>query len=177
MKRTLHDTSGYFLVFFFLFCSSILRGGEATDLPYQKSPLRDSITQTIQNKSVLEILGFANQYSYSDMPKALLYADIALEVAKKTGNKEEQFSAQRDIGFIYEDNALLDKAIVAYEMAAMTARDLHDTLKTTIYNDLAIVSRKIGNFKASYSYYDKVLDLAEKTTPVDYFMLDRKSVV
>ena len=171
MKRTLHDTSGYFLVFFFLFCSSILRGGGTGELPYQKSPLRDSITQTIQNKSVLEILGIANQYSYSDMPKALLYADIALEVAKKKGNKEDQFSAQRDIGFIYEDNAMLDKAIVAYEMAAVTARDMHDTLKTTIYNDLAIVSRKIGNFKASYSYYEKVLDLAQKTTPIDYFML------
>ena len=171
MKRTLHDKFFYFFVLFFLFCSSILRGGEAADLPFQNSPLRDSITKSIENKGVIEILGFANRYSYSDMPKALMYADIALEVAKKKGNKEEQFSVQRDIGFIYEDNAMLDKAIVAYEMAAITANDLHDTLKTTIYNDLAIVSRKIGNFKASYSYYEKVLDLAQKTTPIDYFML------
>ena len=171
MKRTLHDKFFYFFVLFFLFCSSILRGGEAADLPFQNSPLRDSITKSIENKGVIEILGFANRYSYSDMPKALMYADIALQVAKKKGNKEEQFSVQRDIGFIYEDNAMLDKAIVAYEMAAITANDLHDTLKTTIYNDLAIVSRKIGNFKASYSYYEKVLDLAQKTTPIDYFML------
>ncbi len=171
MKRTLHDKFLYFFVLFFIFCTSILRGGEVTDLPFQNPAIRDSIAKSIENKGVIEILGFANQYSYSDMPKALMYADIALEVAKKKGNKEEQFSVQRDIGFIYEDNAMLDKAIVAYEMAAITANDLHDTLKTTIYNDLAIVSRKIGNFKASYSYYEKVLDLAQKTTPIDYFML------
>ncbi len=171
MKRLLHDTSRCFLGLFFLFCSLILRGGETTDLPFQNSPLRDSITQAMQNKGVIEILGFANQYSYSDMPKALLYADIALNMAKKKGNREEVFSVQRDIGFIYEDNAILDKAIVAYEAAASTATNLHDTLKTTIYNDLAIASRKNGNFKASYSYYEKVLDLAQKTTPIDYFML------
>lgn len=171
MKRLLHDTSRCFLGLFFLFCSFILRGAETTDMPFQNSPLRDSITQAMQNKGVIEILGFANQYSYSDMPKALLYADIALNIAKKKGNREEVFSVQRDIGFIYEDNAILDKAIVAYEAAASTASNLHDTLKTTIYNDLAIVSRKNGNFKASYSYYDKVLELAQKTTPIDYFML------
>ncbi len=171
MKRTLHDTSRCFLGLFFLFCSIILRGAETSDLPSENATLRDSLTQAMQNKGVIEILGFANQYSYSDMPKALLYADIALDLAKKKGNKDEEFSVQRDIGFIYEDNAILDKAIVAYEMAANTALSLHDTIKTTIYNDLAIVSRKIGNFKASYSYYEKVLDLAQKTTPIDYFML------
>ncbi|MBL7815148.1 MAG: tetratricopeptide repeat protein [Saprospiraceae bacterium] len=125
----------------------------------------------MQNKNVLEILSYANQYSYSDMPVALIYADVALEKARKRGSAEEVFSVQRDIGFIYEDNAILDKAIEAYESAAKTATGLHDTLKTTIFNDLAIVSRKIGNFKASYSYYERVLELAEKATPVDYFML------
>ncbi len=166
--RTLHVTSQRFLILFFLFCYFILRGA---DLPISKPPLRDSIARSMQNKTVLEVLGFANQYSYSDMPTALLYADIALEKAKKNGNNADVFSVQRDIGFIYEDNALLDKAIVAYETAAKTASSLHDSSKTTIFNDLAIVSRKNGNFKAAYSYYEKVLDLSERMMPVDNFMI------
>ena len=169
MNRILHKASYCILGLAFLFYSLILRGSETTDLPYP--PSRDSVAKGMENKNVLEILGFANEYSYSNMPKALLYADVALEKAKKKGDNAEVFSVQRDIGFIYEDNALLDKAIQSYELAAKTAENLHDTLKTTIYNDLAIVSRKIGNFKAAYSYYEKVLSLAEKTTPVDYFMI------
>ena len=170
--RTLHDTSQRFLILAFLFCHFILRGAETTtELPFFKQPLHDSIAHSMQNKTVLEVLGFANQYSYSDMSMALLYADIALDKAKNRGNSEEVFFVQRDIGFIYEDNAILDKAITAYETAAKTAASLHDTLKTTIFNDLAIVSRKMGNYKAAYSYYDKVLDLSEKMTPVDYFMI------
>jgi signal transduction histidine kinase len=172
MKRTLHNTFQRFLLLVFLFCSFILTGAENTaDLPFPKQSLHDSITHLMQNKSVLEVLGFANQYSYSDMKMALLYADIALEKAKTGGKNEEVFSVERDIGFIYEDNAILDKAIASYETAAKTASNLHDTLKTTIYNDLAIASRKYGNFKAAYSYYEKVLDLSEKMTPVDYFMI------
>lgn len=170
MIRKLHNTFNCFFTLFFLFFSLILRGEETVELPFPNQPLHDSIVKAMQNKKVTEILGFANQYSYSDMPKALMYADIALDKAKKQGISEDVFSVQRDIGFIYEDNAMLDNAIKAYETAAETASSLHDTLKTTIYNDLAIVSRKIGNFKAAYSYYEKVLELSEKMTPVDYFM-------
>lgn len=170
MIRKLHDTSLWVFRLFFLFFSLILRGEDTIELPLPNQPLHDSIAKAMQNKKVIEILGFANQYSYNDMPKALLYADIALEKAKKQGSSEDVFSVQRDIGFIYEDNALLDKAITAYETAAETASSLHDTLKTTIFNDLAIVSRKVGNFKAAYSYYEKVLELSEKMTPIDLFM-------
>lgn len=172
MMRTLHNTSRRLLGLFFVFCTLILRGAETTaDLPLSSPGLRDSIVQSMRNKSVLEILGFANQYSYSDIEKALMYADVALDKAKNKGNSEDVFSVQRDIGFIYEDNAMLDKAILAYESAAKTASNLHDTLKTTIYNDLAIVSRKIGNFKEAYRYYEQVLELSEKMTPVDHFMM------
>lgn len=171
MIRKLYNNFNCFFTLFFLFFSSILRGEETVELPFPNQPLHDSIANAMQNKKVNEILGFANQYSYSDMLKALMYADIALDKAKKQGINEDVFSVQRDIGFIYEDNAMLDKAIKAYETASETASSLHDTLKTTIFNDLAIVSRKIGNFKAAYSYYEKVLELSEKMTPVDYFMV------
>ena len=170
MIRKLHNTFIWVFTLFFLFFSLILRGGVTVELPLLNQPLYDSIAKAMQNKKVIEILGFANQYSYNDMPKALMYADIALEKAKKQGTSEDVFSVQRDIGFIYEDNALLNKAISAYETAAETASSLHDTLKTTIFNDLAIVSRKVGNFKAAYSYYEKVLELSDKMTPVDHFM-------
>ena len=171
MIRKLHHTSLWAFRLFFLFFSLILRGAQTAELPFAHQSLHDSIVKAMQNKKVTEILGFANQCSYNDMPKALMYADVALAKAKKQGISEDVFSVQRDIGFIYEDNAILDKAVKAYETAANTASDLHDSLKTTIYNDLAIINRKSGNFKAAYSYYEKVLELSEKMTPVDYFMI------
>ena len=179
MTKRLHKTSQWFFRLFFLFFSLTLtcpeatgKGAESVDLPIANPPLPDSIVNAMQDKKVNDILGIANQYSYSDMPKALLYAHIALEKAQKQGNGEDVFAAQRDMGFIYEDNAVLDKAILAYETAAKTAANLHDTLKTTIFNDLAIINRKVGNFKAAYSYYEKVVELSERMQPIDLVMIE-----
>jgi signal transduction histidine kinase len=168
--RTARGFAHFYLSLFLLFIPFILRGGNSIESPIPKA-VRDSIVWTMKDKPVLSILSIANEYSFSDMPLALVYADVALEKAQKNGNQRELFDVQRDLGFIYEDNALLDKALEAYYAASETAGNLHDTLKTTIYNDLAITHRKIGNFKAAYDYYAKVLDISQKTAPKDWAMI------
>jgi signal transduction histidine kinase len=149
-----------------IFSFQTLKAIEKTQLTV---PPRDSLERSVAAKSVWDILGEANKYSFSHFDLALAYANIALDKAQKSGNKKDVFDAQRGIGFIYEDNGLPDKYISAYEAAAHTAETLPDSFKTTIYNDLAIVYRKHGNYRIAFGYYEKVLAIAEKIN--DYEMI------
>jgi signal transduction histidine kinase len=141
---------------------------KAIEKPQFSVPSRDSLERLVADKSVWDILGITSKYTYSNIDLALVYADIALQKARKSGNQKDVFDAQRGIGFIYEDNAMPAKYIAAYEEAAKTAEILPDSFKTTIYNDLAIVHRKNGNYRVAFSYYEKVLSLSEKIN--DYEM-------
>jgi signal transduction histidine kinase len=113
------------------------------------------ILKEVEHKSALEVLTIANSYSYKDYNLSLFYAQIALEKSKKSNDNRMLFDVQRAIGFIYEDNTMVQKAIEAYENAIKTAEILGDTALSTVYNDLAIVNRKVSNYRASYAYYDK----------------------
>jgi signal transduction histidine kinase len=123
----------------------------------------------IEGKTVLEILEVANKISFKDIKLALAYANIALEKAKQSGRMQDVFDVQRVIGFIYEDNAMIHRAIEAHESAAKTADILGDSARATVYCDLAIVNRKAGNYRAAFSYYDKVLAISTRIN--DYQMI------
>ena len=101
--------------------------------------------------------------------KALIYADIALEKAKKDNNTKQQFRIYRDIGMIYEDNNKLEDAIRAYSQGEVIAnQSLSDTAKITIYIDLAITERKKSNYQACKNYYSKVIELSPKNSDSEY---------
>ena len=142
-----------------IFCL-ILRGGAlASNEPI---PVKFD-SKEIEGKSVLQILEIANKISFKDMRLALAYANAAVEKARKEDNNRDLFDAQRVVGFIYEDNAMPQRAIEAHEAAAKTAEILGDSARATIYNDLAIVERKVGNYRAAYNHYEKVLEIATRT--------------
>lgn len=142
---------------------------KAIDKPQIAVPSRDSLERAVANKSMWDIFAEANKHTYTNIDLALAYANIALEKARKSGNQKDVFDAQRLIGFIYEDNTMPTKYIAAYEEAARIAETLPDSFKTTIYNDLAIVHRKNGGYRAAFGYYEKVLAIAEKIN--DYEMI------
>ena len=120
------------------------------------------ILKEVESKSAMDVLTTANSYSYKDLNLSLFYANIALEKAQKANDNRTLFDVQRAIGFIYEDNTMVQKAIEAYENAIKTAEILGDTALSTVYNDLAIVNRKNSNFRAAYGYYDKTILHAER---------------
>jgi signal transduction histidine kinase len=142
---------------------------KAIEKPQLAVPARDSLERNVAGKTVWDILGEANKYTFTNLDLALAYANIALDKARKTGNQKDIFDAQRGIGFIYEDNAMAAQYIPTYEEAARIAENLPDSFKTTIYNDLAIGHRKNGNFRTAFGYYEKVLAIAEKIK--DYEMI------
>ena len=147
--------TNHLLKYFFVFSFFLLRGyAIAGNEP--KKPQAE-ILQELKSKSVLDILRIANSYSYKDLNLSLACANVALEKAKLETDKRNLFDVQRAIGFIYEDNTMVQKAIETYENTIKIAEILGDTALSTLYNDLAIVSRKNGNYRAAYNYYDKTI--------------------
>jgi signal transduction histidine kinase len=142
---------------------------KAIENPQPAAPSRDSIERSVANKNVWDIFVEANKYTYTNLDLALTYANFALDKAQKSGNQKDVFDAHRGIGFIYEDNGMHAKYIASYEEAARIAENLPDSFKTTIYNDLAIVHRKNGNYRVAFGYYEKVLTISEKIH--DYEMI------
>jgi signal transduction histidine kinase len=149
-----------------LFLCLILRGPVfgSNEPAYTQPDIKE-----IEGKTVIQILEVANKISFKDIKLALAFANIALEKAKLSGNMRDVLDAQRVIGFIYEDNAMTQRAIEAHTAAAKTAEILGDSARATVYCDLAIVNRKAGNYKVAYDHYERVLTIATRTN--DYQMI------
>jgi signal transduction histidine kinase len=157
-----------FKIFIFFFSCIILRGvAIGSNEPIKPS---DKFQKEVENKSVIDILTIANAYSYKDLKLSLAYANYALEKAKNQKNYKDIFDAQRAIGFIYEDNIMVNQAISIYEEAIKTADVLGDSALCTIYTDLAIVNRKVGNYRAAHNYYDKTIIAAQHNN--DIYMVE-----
>ncbi len=148
----------YFRPFFILFFSLILRGfALANNEPLDPNP---NIAADVQGKTIDQIFQIANKYSFINLNVALQYANKAIELAKLSGNMNDLLDAQRGLAFIYEDNALNTKAIEVHQENLKVAEKLGGMSLTTVYNDLAIVNRKIGNFRVAFNYYDQTLAVA-----------------
>jgi signal transduction histidine kinase len=144
-----------------------LNGEKLQTLP---SDVLEAIQKETIQKTNFEILGLANSYSFQDLPKAIAYVGIALQKAQKKNNLRDIFEARRDLGFIYEDNILFKEALAAYQQAAVTAEMMvkimpaaGDSAKMTIFTDIALTNKKIGNYHESYKFHNKTLELAEKS--------------
>ena len=124
---------------------------------------KEKIRAECKNLLVSDILTKANDYSFRDMPTALIYTDIAIEKARAMNNNDTLFDALRDVGFIYDDNGLYQEAVVAFQKTAELAESKPEIYQPIILNDLAIANRKAKNYRAAYSFYDKYLELAQKS--------------
>jgi signal transduction histidine kinase len=148
----------YFKALLLLLFGLILRGGvNAANDPLNPNP---NIEEEVKGKTIDEIFQVANKYSFTNLNVALKYANKAIEIAKQSNNLNDLLDAQRGLAFIYEDNALNTKAIEVHQINLEVAKKLDGMALTTVYNDLAIVSRKVGNFRGAFIYYDLTLEAA-----------------
>lgn len=152
----------YFRFFILLLINTlILRGyNVAANEPINPRP---NVEEDVKGKTLDEVYALANKYSFTNMPLALQYCNKAIEIAKASGDLNNVFDAQRLVGFIYEDNAQFDKALQAHYLNIDLVQKLDASLQTALYNDLAILNRKIGNFRESFNWYDKILATASQT--------------
>ncbi len=166
---------GYFrtiLVLLFSFilsaCPEFSRGGlTAANEPLNPNP---NVDEDVKGKTIDQIFQVANKYSFTNLTVALKYANKAVEIAKQSSNLNDLLDAQRGLAFIYEDNALNSKAIEIHQENLKVAQKLDGMALTTVYNDLAIVSRKVGNFRGAFTYYDLTIEVAQRIK--DTFMIE-----
>ena len=127
----------------------------------ESSASEDNSTNKIE-KEYTQLLSKANDLATKDFPKAIEYCEKAKALLEGAGSFEDKFKVCRDQGYIYEQNNKLNEAIEIYKEAEDYARKSKKTkFQLAIYNDLAIVNRKAGNYQQTKIYHHKCLDLAK----------------
>jgi signal transduction histidine kinase len=122
--------------------------------------LPDSV---IFRKEITVILRKSKKLAFKDIQQALQLTDSAFASAARYGNPScVLLDIYRSKGLIYENNNLLNDARVAYETGLRLAPMTHDTDKLAIYNDWAILNRKMGDYKTAKDYYLLTLDVAKR---------------
>jgi len=123
-----------------------------------------AIEPELKTQKILEILKLAAQNSYRDIDKALAYTEIALNRSRNNEDLEGQFQTFRERGFILEENNRLKSALKEFSNAEIVANSLKkDSYIQSIYTDIAIVNKKLGNYKQSTDYHRKALTRAQET--------------
>jgi two-component system, sensor histidine kinase PdtaS len=100
---------------------------------------------------------------YTNIDSALYYANNALLEANNSGDSKQIFDVHRTIGYVYEENSHFQEALQAYQKALDLAETkLTDTEKYKIYNDWAIINKKMGHYAIAYDYHWQTIKIAEK---------------
>jgi two-component system, sensor histidine kinase PdtaS len=116
-----------------------------------------------QKQEIDALLDKADTFSFTNIDSSLLFVNQCVTLAKQPVNQELLFKSLRSKGIILEDNNRLSEAIVAYQEALNIAETyLDEKSKIAIYNDWAIIHKKISQYKITQEYHSKSIQLAEK---------------
>jgi len=148
-----------FMILMVMLNALVLKAGQS-----QVDSLRAIIEPELKTQKILDILKLAAQHSYRDIDKALAYTEIALHRARNSKDLEGQFQTYRERGFILEENNRVANALKEFENAEIVANRINeDSYILSIYTDLAIVNKKLGNYKRTTDYHTKALYKAQET--------------
>ncbi len=157
IKANINSTY-FFMILVIMLNAAVVRAGQT-----QVDSLQAIIEPELKTQKILEILKLAAQHSYRDIDKALAYTEIALNRARNNSDLEGQFQTYRERGFILEENNRVLMALKEFENAEIVAQSLkNDSHILSIYTDLAIVNKKLGNYKTTTDYHTKALFKAQE---------------
>ncbi len=128
--------------------------------------LSASAADSLREKGVYAILDVAAAASWTDIEKALSINDIALEKGLAARNWLAVFYTYRERGVYFEEQNRPENALPEYEKALHFADSLgkeKEKYLPIIWTDLAIASRKSGDYSACQTWHEKALFLAKKT--------------
>ncbi len=110
--------------------------------------------------TVYDILDKSESHAYKDLELALLYNKVAYNKALANKDTKRVFECIRSLGLIYEHNNLFSKALEYYQNANTLAINLPVSDQLTIATDIAIIHKKLGNFKISKEFHSRALEMA-----------------
>ena len=158
-NRTKYHILGIFFAFFLgIFSLHANKSESMSEANIQKETIK---------MSVFQILDEADLHTFKDFDLAERYIKIAYERALSEKDPKFKFETQRSFGFLYENNNLFKRALDAYLDASKTAEAMTVTQQMTILTDIAIVQKKLGNFKIAKEYHTKVIELAKKNNDLE----------
>ncbi len=142
---------------FFIFSTTFLLNGGNPKLPDFK-PM-----------DVYTLLDLADVWSWKNLDTAFLINQTAWEKAKSSGDRVAEFYTIRERGIYFEKYNRPAEAIPEYENAMRVLSDLKDKNKylPVIFNDLAIASRKCGQYFECRNYHEKALKIAVETKDLE----------
>lgn len=96
----------------------------------------------------------AKCYLHVDDIKATAYADSAIQIAEKTGNKKIKAESYSIKGVIFKNKGLFEKAIEHHLIALKIKEELRDTMgKAISYNDIGVLYKVLKNYNKALEYY------------------------
>lgn len=148
MKKTL------ILLLLFLVCKQIVVFG------YENPSAGVNMTLSPAMQKLIEK---ANDLRLKDINQALATLEEGRALAKKQNDIFALFKIEKSAGVIYEDNNRLENAQNQYNLALSYATQLNNqSLTANIYNDLAIVNKRMGKYKVAKDYYEQSLKIANQ---------------
>lgn len=111
------------------------------------------------------LLDLADVWAWKNLDTAFFINDRALEKARAKQDKAEEFYTLRERGIYFEKYNQPEKAIPEYEQAMNVLANLKEKNQylPVIFNDLAIVSRKCGQYAQCRHYHEQALKIARET--------------
>ncbi len=105
----------------------------------------------------------SNYYTYVSAEKTIVYGQQALEMARKTGDKEETARALNNIGWGYRVQGKLDQARAFYEKGlALSSEIKNDNLVYNSLNNIGGTYEEGNDAAKALGYYKRTLELAKR---------------
>jgi signal transduction histidine kinase len=123
------------------------------------------VAQTYQQDTatIKRLLISAKSKRFSDSSTALKEAHQALALAKKHNASELIYDAYHRLARIHEVNDKNYKALVYFEAELSVENQVNDTIKCSIYSEVATANLYVGNIPRAYEYFMKNYDLSIKS--------------
>lgn len=95
--------------------------------------------------------------------EALMYLEVAHEIALHYDNKKQVSAALRGMGILYRRTGKHTSGVEMLEKAIKLSQEIDDkTGMVSCYNSLAIQNRLIGNYALAQKYYESAIRIAEQ---------------
>jgi two-component system, sensor histidine kinase PdtaS len=115
-------------------------------------------------KDIAIALEKAQGFNCQNLDSARLLCENALSWARTLDSARLIFHAQRTLAMIFEDNNRLAEARKYYADALdLAQKKLSETDQLTIFNDWAIINKKLGQYTIAEKYHRLTIERAEKT--------------
>jgi signal transduction histidine kinase len=106
----------------------------------------------------------ALEHRLKDEKRSMQTLDEARKIAAIKNDWISFFHIEKCSGLIFEDNNRLDSALTHYQIALNHANQLgNNNFRATIYNDIAIVNKRMGKYKIAKDFYQKSMEVAHQT--------------